>query len=500
MDTEVELDDELLGEFINESREHLTTIEADLLAIEEGGANIDVELVNKVFRAAHSIKGASGFFGLTRVKELAHKAETVLDMMRSKKMTPNAEITNLLLAAFDQLREMINHPKESAGADINELLVNLTGLTSSYLPQGQKASLAQTVTLQAGQGSPVIMPRLDFERSREQGRYLCAIEYDLIHDIERQGRNVLEVFHALSLYGEIVDCELKFESAGTLDDPIGNQLPVRLIFSTEFKPDELVALFPYNRNKIKLLSEPSENAPTAAAPLGTEPQKAKPAPALPPLPAAAVVEAYELQPNPSPAAQAEPLPAALAASRPNSPPASATPSTVVEDSIRVNVATLEMLMNLAGELVLGRNQLRASIAQKNPARSQGRRPAHQPDHLRAAGCRHADPPSAHRQRVRQISAPGARSGFDILHKDIQFDIRGKDVALDRSLIESLSDPLTHMVRNAVDHGIETPGRPRPGGQGPSGHARDRRPARSRPGGGRNCRRWQGHRPGAHRRK
>ncbi len=65
MDERFEFDDELLGEFINESREHLTTIEADLLAVEEGGANIDAELVNKVFRAAHSIKGASGFFGLT---------------------------------------------------------------------------------------------------------------------------------------------------------------------------------------------------------------------------------------------------------------------------------------------------------------------------------------------------------------------------------------------------------------------------------------------------
>ena len=161
------MDDELLGEFINESREHLTTIEADLLAIEEGGANIDVELVNKVFRAAHSIKGASGYFGLTKVKELAHKAETVLDMMRSKKMTPNAEITNLLLAAFDQLREMINHPAESAGANIDELVVNLTGLTSSYLPQEQKESLTQTVSLsRKGAAPPVVLSKFDYERSQ----------------------------------------------------------------------------------------------------------------------------------------------------------------------------------------------------------------------------------------------------------------------------------------------------------------------------------------------
>jgi two-component system chemotaxis sensor kinase CheA len=136
------MDDELLKEFITESREHLATIEADLLAIEEGGANLDEDLVNKVFRAAHSIKGGSSFFGLTRIKELAHKAETVLDMLRSRRITPNAEVTNVLLAAFDMLREMINNPALRETADIADLVVSLTGLASSYLPQEEKASLS----------------------------------------------------------------------------------------------------------------------------------------------------------------------------------------------------------------------------------------------------------------------------------------------------------------------------------------------------------------------
>ena len=125
--------------------------------------------MNKVFRAAHSIKGASGYFGLNKVKELAHRAETVLDMIRSKKMAPNAEITNLLLAAFDKLRDMINHPAESAEADIGELVLNLTGLASSYLPAEKKASLTETVSLNPKGGSPVVVSKFDYESSQESG-------------------------------------------------------------------------------------------------------------------------------------------------------------------------------------------------------------------------------------------------------------------------------------------------------------------------------------------
>ena len=147
------MDDDLLQEFVNESREHLETIESDLLTIEEGGADIDEELVNKVLRAAHSIKGNSGFFGLEKIKELAHKAETVLDMIRSRKMAPNTEITSVLLNAFDTLRDMINNSAESENADITAQLAGLTDLASSYLPEQQKPSVSRDVAIEAPGGS-----------------------------------------------------------------------------------------------------------------------------------------------------------------------------------------------------------------------------------------------------------------------------------------------------------------------------------------------------------
>ena len=281
------MDDELLSAFINESREHLTTIEADLLAIEEGGANVDTELVNKVFRAAHSIKGASGFFGLVKVKELAHKAETVLDMLRSKKMTPNAEITNVLLAAFDQLREMINHSTESADANIDELVVSLTGLASSYLPKEQKASLMQTVSLDPGGGArPVVLPKLFFEWAQDSGYNVYSVEYDLIHDIERQGLNVLDVFRELWAAGEIADCEVDFDAVGTLENPVGKQLPMRLVLATATKPADIGPLFPHNRDKVKLLAGPSKKALEVSAQQTGEPMQPPIAPPASPTPPA----------------------------------------------------------------------------------------------------------------------------------------------------------------------------------------------------------------------
>ncbi len=434
------MDDELLGVFVSEAREHLATIEADLLAIEEGGANVDRELVNKVFRAAHSIKGASSFFGLHKVKNLAHKLETVLDMLRSGKIIPNAEITNVLLGAFDQLREMVNHSAESEAADIAELTQNLQGLASSYLPPEQKASLVQTVSLQpAGGASQVTLPAFDVARAQGAGQILYSVEYDLIHDIERQGQNVLDVFRQLGEKGEILDCTLDCAAVGSLEGPISTRLPLRLVFATTVPPQSIGALFPFNRDRVTPIGAPLVNPAPPAAAVFAPPDQAE----------AIHVEAVPASP-PSDAAEAPT--SALSAAKTAHAPASAS---FVEETIRVNVGVLERLMNLTGELVLGRNQLRASIAQKNP---------------RALGA--AD------QRINQITSElqdvvmqarlqpignvfgkfprVVRDLAAALKKDIQLEIKGKDVALDKSLIEALSDPLTHMVRNAVDHGVEAP--------------------------------------------
>ncbi len=120
----LDMDDSFIKEYLAESREHLADIETDLLTIEAAGKNVDDTLVNKVFRAAHSIKGGAGFFNLHKIQELAHRTENALDMIRSGEMTPAPDVINVLLMAFDRLRDLLNNHQTSDTEDTTEILVS----------------------------------------------------------------------------------------------------------------------------------------------------------------------------------------------------------------------------------------------------------------------------------------------------------------------------------------------------------------------------------------
>ncbi len=434
------MDDDLLKEFINECREHLVTIETDLLTLEEGGADIDEPLVNKVFRAAHSIKGGSGFFGLNNVKELSHKAETVLDMIRSRKMAPNSEVTNILLAAFDKLRELINSTETSDQADIGDLLVALTGLASSYLPPDQKASLTNFIDLPAPCASgKITLPQTDVDRARAAGLYIYWVDCDLIHDIEEKGQTVLSVFNTLTLVGDVLDCAVDFDAVGSLDGPVGNRVPLRLVVATVLEPDMAGGLFDtIDESRIHLLLDPRAPAgQVVAAPAPIV--HAAPTPEVPlPVTQAPVMPAPALQVAPASARNTEAATAQAAGS---------------DETLRINVTLLEALMNLAGELVLSRNQLRAAVSNND-------------QQLLASADQRINQVTSELQDVimqtrlqpiGNVFSKFPRVVRDLsrtLGKEIELEILGKDVALDKTMLEGLSDPLTHMVRNAVDHGIE----------------------------------------------
>lgn len=360
-------DDEILQGFIEESLEHLADIENDLLAVEEGGANIDEDLVNKVFRAAHSIKGGAGFMGLQAIQELSHASENVLGMIRSKKLVPNPEIINILLLASDQLQRMIEDVHNSNDVDITAHLDPLNAIADGTFSQG--AAPAEKVTTP----EPVPEPEADPEPV-ETAPEPPPLEIDL---------------------GEEASVSPEVEVAPPQEP--------------DFDPEPN-------------LHEDYEDP---------EPE---------------ILHVDEALPSPS---------TPVSAIQNSNKVETAKKTAKAETSIRVNVSLLDSLMTLAGELVLSRNQLLQTIGSddyKN-AETVGQRIDLITSELQEAIM------LTRMQPIGNVFNKFPRVVRDLskkLGKKIDLTIVGKDVELDKTIIESINDPLTHLVRNSVDHGIEMP--------------------------------------------
>ncbi|MEZ6070729.1 MAG: Hpt domain-containing protein [Pirellulales bacterium] len=136
-------DEELVTDFVVEANEHLADIEAQLLSIEESGSDLDVELVNEVFRGVHSIKGAAGFLGLRKVNDLAHGLENALNLMRNGELTPNSVLIDAMLKAADALQQLINDVENSNEHEVVEYVESIeaaiTRETTSHASPGDNS-------------------------------------------------------------------------------------------------------------------------------------------------------------------------------------------------------------------------------------------------------------------------------------------------------------------------------------------------------------------------
>lgn len=370
-----QVDDETLVVFIEESRAHLASIEEDLLAIEQMGEAVDEALVNKVFRAAHSIKGVAGFFGFSKVHELAHNAENVLSMLRSREMAPSPEAINILLLAFDKLRELINNIHTSNEANISDLLVALVGLLSSHLPEKTKPSVNQQVEIALGDGPRrMSVSAFELEREKNNRQFILWIDVDLIHDVQRVGKSPLDIFCILSDMGTVLNCRVDFSAVGTLDDPESNQLPLTLIFSTQSSAEKISQSLGVHSSHIYVIHSPASTQPEAV--LVEDPSQSASIAVYGGGPVANAKSSMT-KANVSNEDQDSLSASTKLKSSASSPPAallheettggssitiSNHDNPQIESSLRVNVELLESLMNLAGELVLSRNQLVEAIS------------------------------------------------------------------------------------------------------------------------------------------
>jgi len=447
-------DDETLGIYIEESKEHLETIETDLLEIERQGEDIDEELVNRVFRAAHSMKGGASFLGLETIKELSHKIENVLQMIRSFQLVPNQQIVNIVLAAFDGLRNLLDIPAESNDVDISEHVNALEQIVEGTLNEDEKQSFNDETEIKHPDLSTVfVIKEYDLIQARKGGKNIYIAIFDLIGDIERKTKTPLDAIKIFEDIGIILDIKIDILSVGDLDsENSGKQLPMHVLFTSIIESDLMGMLLGIDDHKILIISD--EMLVTSDEPSPDNSLSDKLMQPAAPMEEPVVPENTEKnQPAEVPKSQ----PQKESSPKQNSPQnkTKAKPSEKKAESLRVSVSILEQLMNRASELVLARNQLLQSVSSwdKQALTNAGQRIDLVTSELQETIM------LTRMQPVGIIFNKFPRIVRDLaqnLGKKIELEMEGKDVELDKTLIEGLGDPLTHLVRNSIDHGIETP--------------------------------------------
>lgn len=345
------IDLDLLNEFVAESNERMADVERQLLDLEAQGDAADPELINTVFRAVHSTKGAAGFLGLDTIKDLSHHLENVLNLIRTKELKPNSAIIDALLESCDTLRSLVNNVDTSNGVDVSRFIE--------------------------------VLQKIAAEREQFGG--------------------------------------------GTPDAAAPAALAAAVEIAAEVAPQPSPAPLAAAAAPVQLVEQ------SAAATLQT---------------AEALLAAAVAPPSP-------PAPAAPVAAEPKKAPTMPAAASWAETSVRVPVAILDRLMNLAGELVLGRNQLLQVIENKEIGNleSAGNRVDQITSELQEAIMH------SRMQPVSNLFSKFPRIVRDLggsLGKQCDLVTEGNEVELDKTIIEAIGDPLTHLVRNSVDHGIERP--------------------------------------------
>ena len=497
-------DDETLKMYLEESLEHLADIENDFLAIEENGADIDEELVNKVYRAAHSIKGGAGFMGLTNIKNLTHEMENILGKIRGREIVPTPDNVNVLLKASDMLKSLMKDILNSNDIDISDhihalkAILEVGGKSAPAAPSpttskaNAKAAKKNSSSAKKTSRSPKNEPADTFSRETTvclsfpdentsmtadshqlmplfaQGKYIYLVKINIEKYVD-SNRSCFQLIEEMEQTGTMLRTNFELKPTAELDSTWVPDVPTMLIlFATILKPDDINVLFEVDeddilelRSDLQLHPLGSDDGSDANKP-AAELTPARPAPsesvgfaAISEMEKADAPEESEFGPAAGNSDQVQD-----SANTNNDSPSEGTTDRKSaklehESSLRVHVSLLDQLMTLAGELVLSRNQLLQSMGSSD---NRGSEVAGQRIDLITSELQEAIM-LTRMQSIGNVFNKFPRVVRDLaqsLGKQIDLSLEGKDVELDKTIIEAIGDPLTHLVRNAVDHGIEKP--------------------------------------------
>ncbi|WFN57535.1 chemotaxis protein CheA [Dickeya lacustris] len=409
--------------FFDEADELLADMEQHLLQLDPLAP--DTEQMNAIFRAAHSIKGGAGTFGFTILQETTHILENLLDGARRGEMRLSTDIINLFLETKDIMQDQLDAYKTAQEPNAESF---------EYICQALR-QLALESKESGATGAAPAKVEVENTVSSAPAQTTSAASGDSGLRIALTGLKESDIPQLLEELGNL----------GTVKDSVQTSNSVELTLETSASEDDISAVLCFVLEPEQIsFKTPADNmaAPVAAAP--ATPAVVEPAPVVQPEPAAPVTPA-----------QAAPAPVA----KPNAANDAAKGRAKTGDtSIRVAVEKVDQLINLVGELVITQSML----AQRSSALD----PVAHGDLLNSMGQleRNARDLQESVMSIRMMPMEYVFSRFprlvrDLaakLGKEVELTLLGSSTELDKSLIERIIDPLTHLVRNSLDHGIESP--------------------------------------------
>lgn len=389
--------------FFEESEEGVDVMESGLLGLEPG--NADSELINTIFRAAHSIKGGAATFGFTAISEFTHGVETLLDQLRSNQRAVNEDLVEVLLGAVDCIRSMVEALKGDAELDLEAI-----------------SSCQQRINELLG-SSPDVESVSDKVEVAAEGRdCVWTISFKPDESIFKTGNEPLRIFRELEALGELrVTAALKEGVDFNTMDPESCYCNWDLELKTTAGRADIEAAFDWVKEQCELSISPRESSE-----------------------ATATVEA---------------MPKAVAEKDEQQAAKPAANNSRDSGSIRVNIDKIDTLLNLVGELVITQSMLaRFGDDDNGRVSKEGLR-----DGLMVLE-RHTRELQESAMQIRMLPISSSFSRFKRLVRDIssklgkkvELVLSGEDTELDKTVLEKMSDPLVHLVRNSLDHGIEMP--------------------------------------------
>lgn len=428
--------------FFEESAEHLANMESLLLALDLKAP--DPDQLNAIFRAAHSIKGGSGTFGFTDMTEVTHVLETLLDRVRKNEIAITSEMVDAFLLAGDVLRGMLEAHQSGGLAD------EAASLAIRERLQKLAAASAGAGTVKSNDVSTVPESKAPEASPTASGRYIYQIEFKKNKTNFKKKEQLDNLLQALSDAGTIENQKIASNSVSLTLISSSTEEDLRETFMFFLKPEQLsltVRENPAAANRSKTEDEQGYGFFVEPEKLRADAENAQ---------GYGFFVELENQAQPSTPEQAinpEDIPHRRATDK---APTAAT--VAAETSIRVSVEKVDQMINLVGELVITQAMLTETVSGMD-----------QVMHERLInGLAQLERNTRDLQEsvmsVRMMPINFVFSRFprvvrDLaskLGKNVQLKTVGEGTELDKGLIEKISDPLTHLVRNSLDHGIELP--------------------------------------------